>query len=213
MLKVKTLVFNSFQVNCHIIYSQQGECILVDPSCYEPKECEQLVTFLAGNNLKPILAINTHCHIDHILGNSFVSEKYKIKVKAHERDMFYIDSAVEYGNMFGISLKTSPKIDEFVNDNDTIVIENEQLTILHTPGHTPGGISIYNKEGNFVLTGDTLFQANVGRTDLPGGNFNALSRSIKEKLYSLPDGTIVYCGHGIPTTIGFEAKNNPFVKK
>ncbi|MDD2550553.1 MAG: MBL fold metallo-hydrolase, partial [Bacteroidales bacterium] len=161
--------------------------------------------------LKPVLAINTHGHVDHILGNAFVKKTYNIDIAGNPEDLQLIQTATQHALMYGFTIDDVPLIDRYLNDGDEITFGNSKLKVLHTPGHSKGGICLLNTENGFILSGDTLFQGSIGRTDLPGGNYDQLIDSIKTKLLVLNPNTKVYTGHGESTSIGWEKENNPFL--
>lgn len=213
MIKIKQFVFNPFQENTYILYDETGECVIIDPGCYSTEEQEDLVEFIQSNRLAPKYAIITHGHVDHVLGNGFVKNKFGIDILGHPEDMVLLQSAVSHAMMFGLAIDTVPGIDIYLNDNDTVKFGSSELRVIHTPGHSCGGICLYNAEQKFLLAGDTLFKASIGRTDLPGGNYDQLIGNISEKLMTLGDEVTVYSGHGNPSTIGWERQNNPFLLK
>jgi hydroxyacylglutathione hydrolase len=209
MISIKKFVFNPFEVNAFILSDETKECILIDPACYEDFEKKELSDFIDRNSLKPVKLLNTHCHVDHILGNSFISEKYKLSTEIHKAGLPLLGNLKGYGLMFGLTVENIPKPDKFIEDNQIIRFGNSSLKAIYTPGHADGSLVFYSEEG-FVIVGDVLFNASIGRTDLPSGNHELLIKNIKNKLFVLPDNTKVYCGHGPETTIAFEKENNPF---
>ena len=211
MITIKTFVFNPFQENTYVLFDETKECIIVDAGCHSPNERKELSDFIQNNNLKPILAINTHGHVDHILGNSFVKETYNIDIAGNAEDLPLIQTATQHALSYGFTIDEVPLIDKPLNDGDEITFGNSKLKVLHTPGHSKGGICLLNTEEKFVLSGDTLFQGSIGRTDLPGGNYEQLIDSIKTKLLRLDPNTKVYSGHGDSSSIKWEQENNPFL--
>ena len=212
MINVKIFPFNPLQENTYILYNQDSQCIIVDPGCYSEAEREKMKDFIAEKALKPVMLVNTHCHLDHVFGNKFVAETYKLELFIHPGEKVVLDHAPTSGLMWNLPFDSySGKIHDLVPGKH-IVLGDEQLEILFTPGHSPASVSFYNKANGFLLAGDVLFRESVGRTDLPGGSPDVLMNSIKDKFYVLPDETIVYSGHGMPTTIGHEKKHNPYVK-
>jgi glyoxylase-like metal-dependent hydrolase (beta-lactamase superfamily II) len=213
MIKIESFTFNPFSENTYILYDETKECIIIDAGCYDVGEQNEMVNFIQTNNLKPVKLINTHSHIDHVLGNKFIAGKFQIPLQINKNDLEGLKQAHIYGTMWGINMQPSPMPDSYLEEEDTITFGNSDLKVFFTPGHSPGSVSLYSEKDGFVISGDVLFQMSIGRTDLPGGDFETLISSIKQKLYTLPDKTIVYSGHGEPTTIGFEKLNNPFVNK
>jgi hydroxyacylglutathione hydrolase len=213
MIKVESFAFNPFSENTYILYDETKECIIIDAGCYSKDERTEIIEFIETNNLKPIKLIDTHSHIDHVLGNKFILENYKIPYYLNEHDLEGLKQAHIYGTMWGINMQPSPLPDFNIKEGDKITFGNSELKSIFTPGHSPGSISFYSEKDGFIISGDVLFQLSIGRTDLPGGDFDTLINSIRQKLYVLPPETVVFSGHGEPTTIGFEQQNNPFVNK
>jgi glyoxylase-like metal-dependent hydrolase (beta-lactamase superfamily II) len=211
MIKIHRFPFNDFQVNTYVVYDDTKDCIIFDPGMYYENEKDTLTDFIASNNLKPVLLVNTHAHIDHIIANDFIAKKYQIKLAAHEESQNFLKHAKEYGRNFGIELDEVKPIDIFIDEEKPLKFGNSELQILYTPGHADGSLCFYAKEADFVITGDVLFFQSIGRTDLPTGNYDLLQESIWEKLFTLPEKTTVYPGHGPETTIGYEKLHNPFV--
>ena len=172
-----------------------------------------LYHFIKENELKPVRLINTHCHIDHILGNRYVSEYYKLIVEAHRADEFLATTARSYGLNFGIQMDAAPAIGKFLDEGMQVHFGNSFLDIVHIPGHSPGGIVFYHQAEGFMIVGDVLFNGSIGRSDLPGGNHNLLITNIKNKLFSMDEKMVVYPGHGPSTSIGKEKRTNPFFSK
>jgi len=211
MLHVKKFIFNPFQLNAYVVYNETGEAFLFDPAVSNPAEMKQLDDFIRENRLIPRLLINTHSHIDHIIGNHQVAEKYKIPLAAHPDGQPFLDRAFESAARFGLSLNQVKPIDQSLQENETLKLGKDTLQILNTPGHADGSLCFYAEKESFVITGDVLFYQSIGRTDLPTGDYDVLQKSIWEKLFVLPDETIVYPGHGPDTKIGREKRENPFV--
>lgn len=212
MLTVQSFTFNPIQENTYVLYNENRECCIIDPGCYFASEEQALKDFIAQNQLKPVLLLNTHCHLDHIFGNRFVHAEYGLLLHIHPQEEKMLELGPVSGELYQLPFVNYDAELKFFKEGDEIRIGNDVLHVLFTPGHSPGHIVFYNAENKFVISGDVLFQGSVGRTDLPGGNFALLEQSIKTQLYTLPADTIVYCGHGDSTTIGDEMKTNPFVK-
>lgn len=211
MISVKRFPFNPYQVNTYVLHDETGECIIVDPGMDGANEIAEFENYLASNNLKPVKLIITHAHIDHIISNQYVSEKFGISLAAHPDSVIFVDNAVVYASTFGFKMDEVKSIDEFLIENQDIEFGNSKLRVLETPGHADGSICLYSEDDNFVVTGDVLFRESIGRTDLRTGDYDLLQKSIWEKLFTLPDSTTVYPGHGPSTNIGFEKIHNPFV--
>lgn len=211
-MKIYKFTFNYFGENTYVLYDNTGECAIVDPGCCNNSEENILSEFIKKENLKPKYLLNTHCHIDHILGNAFVKEKYKIPLLINKNEEPVLKSGISISQAYGISYNPSPSADSFIDEQDEVKFGDTTLKIVFTPGHSPGSICFINHRIKAIIGGDVLFNGSIGRTDLPGGDFQTLENSIIKKLYTLPDEYIVYCGHGEETTIGFEKYNNPFVR-
>jgi len=210
MIKITQLVFNPFQENTFVLYNDKNECIIVDPGCYEDNEKEQLNYFIKNNNLIPKRLINTHCHVDHVLGNSFVKNSYNVVFSIHKDDLPLLKRVTQHGIAFGLEIDAPPEMDEFLEEGSKISFGDSIINIIHVPGHSPGSIALYSEPDKFIMVGDVLFQGSIGRTDLPGGNHDTLINSIQKKLMVLPHDTLIYPGHGPSTTIGEEYNSNPF---
>ncbi len=187
------------------------ECIVIDPGCYFNEEKDLLKTFIAKNNLKPVLLLNTHCHLDHVFGNKFVAETYNLTLHLHEKEQQLLAFAPASGLMYNMPFDNYQGGFKFLKEGDKVLLGKDELHVIEAPGHSPGSICFYCKDQNFVIGGDVLFQGSIGRTDLPGGNHQTLLNSIRQKLFVLPDETIVYSGHGATTTIGAEKMYNPYL--
>ena len=214
MISIHTFTFNPFQENTYILYNEQKHCIIVDAGCYFEEENNQLLNFIQQNNLQPVLLLNTHAHLDHVFGLKFLKEKFpNVPFTLHERELPVLHSLPVVSAKYGVPCDVPPTPDYFIDEKSELKLGDKKIEILFTPGHSPGSLSFYFGEEKFVLSGDALFQQSIGRTDLPGGDFSTLVQSIHDKLFSLPDETQVYSGHGSVTTIGEEKNFNPFVGK
>jgi len=211
-MKVQSFTFNSFQENSYVIYDESKECIIFDPGCSNSLEEKALQEFIESTDLTPVRLINTHCHIDHILGNQFISQKYDLPLEAHAGEVPVLESGKMVSQTYGIPYTESPPIAKYIEEGDEISFGQSTLKSLFTPGHSPASLSFHHADSKILIAGDVLFYGSIGRTDLPGGSFDTLIRSIKEQFFILPDDTVVYSGHGQSTTIGFEKANNPFLK-
>ena len=212
-MQIQVFTFNQFFENTIIVFDKTKECVIIDPGCYTISEKDTLQKYISTNNLIPVKLINTHCHIDHILGNNFIAKTYDLELEMNANDMELIKSSNEIAQLYGFTdYEMSPLPKKFLNEGDTLEFGNSQFKILFTPGHAPGHISLYSEKDGLLISGDVLFNNSIGRTDLAGGNYDLLIESIKNKILTLNDNTIVYCGHGPSTTIGNERLNNPFLK-
>jgi len=212
MIQIKSFVFNPFSENTYLLYDETNEAVIVDPGCYDKAEYQQLYDFIETNHLKPVRIINTHAHIDHVLGVAAIKAKYNIPFSLHRIDEPLLKAVKTYASNYGFAGFDEPEIDSYFDEGDTVTFGNSSLRLLFVPGHAPGHVAFVNDEQQFVIGGDVLFRQSIGRTDLPGGDFETLIASIKNKLFTLADGYTVYAGHMQPTTIGYEKKNNPFLK-
>ena len=211
-MNIKIFSFNQFFENTFIISDSTNECIIIDPGCYDKNEKQILQDYILANNLVPTRLINTHCHIDHILGNNFVSKTWDLELEIHHKDIDLLKNSKNVADLYGfVNYENSPIANKFLVEGDIIEFGKSKLEVLFTPGHAPGHISLYSKNENFIISGDVLFNNSIGRTDLPGGNYNTLIDTIKSKFLCLEDSTVVYCGHGPSTTVGKERINNPFL--
>ncbi|PRY53899.1 glyoxylase-like metal-dependent hydrolase (beta-lactamase superfamily II) [Arcticibacter pallidicorallinus] len=211
MIQVKSFVCNPFQENTYLLYDETGQCVIIDPGMYTGAEQNTVTQFISENKLSPTLLLNTHCHIDHVLGNKFVFDSYGLLPQFHEGELPVITSVPAYSAGMGIQYDVSPLPVSFLGETGTISFGNSSLEIIFAPGHSPAHICFYSAEDSILIGGDVLFYRSIGRTDLPGGNHNQLLRSIRENIFALPDSCKVYPGHGPETTIGFEKQFNPFL--
>lgn len=212
MLSVQFFTFNPFQQNTYILYNQHGETIIIDPGCYTADEKATLVNYITANKLNVVQLINTHCHLDHIFGNKLVAETYSLELFIHPNEEQLLAMAPQTGQMYGTPFENYNGPLHFLNQGDIVKIGNDELQVLLTPGHSPGSICLYCEADKFIIGGDVLFRDSIGRSDLPGGDHNTLLSSIRKQLFTLPDEVKVYSGHGPATTIGYEKKNNPFLR-
>jgi hydroxyacylglutathione hydrolase len=212
MLAVKSFTFSPVQENTYILYNESGLCCIIDPGCYFPEERDELKTGIEKTGLTPVLLLNTHCHLDHVFGNKFVAETWGLTLHLHPKERPVLDFAPQSGLMWQLPFDNYSGPFVYLEPGKKIKIGEEELEIRFVPGHSPGSVAFYHEAGNFVIGGDVLFSAGIGRTDLPGGDYDTLVNSIQTQFFTLPDDTKVYSGHGPVTTIGYEKMNNPFVK-
>ncbi len=212
MLNVVFFTFNPFDENTYIIANEKKQCWIVDPGMYDEQEVARMKSYITEKQLQPQGIINTHAHIDHILGVNAMKEAYNIPFGIHKDEQMILDRADVTAAMFGFELKNPPKQTHYISELEPLKLGDDTLQVFLTPGHSPGSISFYYKPGNWVISGDVLFSGSIGRTDLPGGNFDTLIKSIRTHLFTLPSETQVLSGHGPATEIGEEKKNNPFLK-
>lgn len=211
-MNVQKFTFNPFEENTYVLYDDSGECAIVDPGCYNEEEQKVLTGFIEDHDLKPVILLNTHCHLDHIFANRHISEKYGLGLHAHEEESIVLHSAPKMAHLYGLDLTPSPDIAKKIDEGEQVSFGKTSLDIVFTPGHSPGSVCFLEPETRVVIAGDVLFLDSIGRTDLPGGDHDTLLRSIRDKLLPLEDEWKVYCGHGPDTTIGRERRYNPFVR-
>lgn len=212
MLNIQSFVFNAFQENTYLVYDEHGNCAIFDPGMSNHNEEQQILGFIKDKGLTPIALYNTHCHIDHVLGNRFIFDQFGLMPQLHEDEVPVLVSVEVRAPMFGMRYDTSPIPEEFLKEGQLIKIGSHELSILLVPGHSPAHLCFFSADHKFLIGGDVLFKNSIGRTDLPGGNHQQLLDNIKHKVYTLPDETIVYPGHGPHTTVGSEKATNPFIR-
>jgi len=212
MIRIKSFVCNPYQENTYVLYDDTGAAAIVDPGMYGPQEEQQVRGFLDAEGLKPELLLNTHCHIDHVLGNRYIYETYGLLPQFHEGELPLLIEVQNYAPQMGIRYETSPIAETFLPATGSVTFGQNELKLIFAPGHSPAHLCFYSPEEGFLIGGDVLFRNSIGRTDLPGGNHRQLLENISRMIYTLPDETVVYPGHGPETTIGYEKKTNPFVR-
>lgn len=213
-MKVSRFIFNMFGVNTYVLWDPESlECAVVDPGMIDDSEADALYGFIESRKLHVTQLIDTHSHLDHIFGNARVKEKYGVEIKAHPDDAFLAADLPSQAQRFGLRLPlTAQAIDVELHDGDTLYLGKEHIEIIAVPGHSPGSIALYCPESDFVITGDALFAGSIGRTDLPKGDYETLLASIRNRLMTMPDSTVILPGHGGESTIGRERVANPFIK-
>lgn len=212
MITVQTFTFNPYQENTYLLIDENKNCIIIDPGMHSAAEEEEFKAYILQNQLTPILLLNTHCHIDHVLGNKYVYEQWQLKPNFHEGEIPVLVAVDNYAPQMGIRYETSAIPESFIEEGDLITLGNHKIKAILAPGHSPAHLCYYSEAAKVLIGGDVLFRNSIGRTDLPGGNHQALLDNIKSKIYTLPEDTVVYPGHGPTTTIGYEKKNNQFVR-
>ena len=212
MVQVKSFTFNFFNENTFVLWDDETkESAIIDPGVYSSDEQITLTDFITNQHLNVKFLINTHCHIDHILGCKFVKKKFNPVYYAPEKDILLLENSVMQAQMFDINFEEPPSPDKLINDETELFLGDSKIVFLFTPGHTPGEYCLYLEKEKICITGDVLFKEGIGRTDLWGGNYDALINSIQNKLFSLPDDVKIYPGHGDESTIGYEKQYNPFL--
>ena len=211
MIEIKSFVFNPFSENTYLLFDETKEALIIDPGCYEPAEHEQLNGFIKSQGLKPVGIVNTHAHIDHVLGVEKLKTTYRIPFALHKLDEPLLRAVKTYAPNYGFPVFSEPEVERWLKEGETVEFGNASLGIVFVPGHAPGHVAFVDHDQKFVIGGDVLFRQSIGRTDLPGGDMGTLLHSIRTQLFTLPDDYTVYAGHMQPTTIGFEKKHNPFL--
>ena len=210
-MKIKLFVFNQLEENTYLLISEDNECVLIDPGCFDEFEKERLRKYLQENDLTLKRVLNTHLHADHVFGNSFIFHQYGIGAEAHQADEFLLEKTSRWAMLVGLGkADDATPLRNYLNEGDVIKVGDIELNVLHVPGHSPGSLVYYAPKDNCVFVGDVLFKRCIGRTDLEKGNHNDLITNIRSKLLTLPDETVVFSGHGPRTTIGEEKRENPY---
>lgn len=212
MFHIRNFVFSPIHENTYVLYNDSKECIIIDPGCYFDDEKQQLLDYVKKTGLVAKLLLNTHCHLDHVFGNKFVHETFGLTLHLHTNEQKMLEMAPASGLMWGMPFDNYQGNFIFIKEGDVLRLGDDELKVIEAPGHSPGHVCFYCEKQGFIIGGDVLFQGSIGRTDLPGGSFDTLIKSIKTKLFTLPDETIVYSGHGEVTTIGEEKMYNPYLK-
>ena len=210
MIKIHYFTFNPFQENTYVLSDETGEAVIIDPGCYDKQEREELSDYIHTRGLEVKLLLNTHGHIDHVLGNDFVKNTYKVPFWIGEHDLTTLKAVETYASNYGFPTYQHTDPDAFLKEGDTVKFGNSKLSVVFVPGHAAGHIAFFNTEQRFCIGGDVLFRQSIGRTDLPGGHYDTLIESIHTKFFTMPDDMVVYPGHGPETTIAFEKAHNPF---
>lgn len=208
-IHVQSYVFNPIQENTYILYTDNKDAVIIDPGCYFREEKKALSDFIDQHQLHVRALLNTHGHIDHVLGNSFVADTYKVDFYLHKEDLQTLKAVSSYAHLYGFdAYETSPEPNHWLNHGDVLTFGSIKLNVIFGPGHAPGHVAFYSEENNLLVGGDILFKGAFGRVDLPGGDMETLKKTIFTKIFTLPEETVVYSGHGDPTTIGVEKKTN-----
>lgn len=211
MLHTQVFSFSPVQENTYVLYNEQNKAIIIDPGCYFPAEQETLKNFISDTELAPVRLLNTHCHLDHVFGNKWVHDTWGLELHLHKGEEAMLQLAPLSGEKWGLPFTNYTGPLHYLEEGDRVSLGNDVLKVLLAPGHSPASICFYCENQGFLIGGDVLFRESIGRTDLPGGDHATLLASIRNKLFVLPDDTIVYPGHGVPTTIGHEKTHNPFL--
>ena len=212
MTELKTFVFNPFGVNTYIIYRQNAEGFIIDAACMDEGESRQVIDFIENEKINIKGLLNTHCHVDHLLGVEYLRNHFSTEFYCCEEDQFLIDNSKAQGQFFGLKVNKPSRPDRYISESDRLFLNDGEIDIMHVPGHSPGSVVFFLKDEKKLFSGDVLFSGSIGRTDLPGGDYKVLVEGIKEKLLILDNETEVFPGHGPSTTIGNEKFLNPFLQ-
>ncbi|HYF33420.1 MAG TPA: MBL fold metallo-hydrolase [Chitinophagaceae bacterium] len=211
MLTVKGFVFSPIEENTYVLYNESGDCCIIDPGCYYSNERNELKDYILSHRLRPKYLLNTHCHLDHVFGNKFVHDTWDLKPWIHPDEKQVLDFAPIAGMHWNLPFDHYTGDVMYITENDVFRLGEDELKVIPAPGHSPGHVCFYNQQQQFLIGGDVLFRESIGRTDLPGGDFETLIRNIRERLFVLPAEVVVHPGHGPETTIGYEKLHNPFL--
>lgn len=212
MIQIKTFYLNDLRECCYILYDETKECVIIDPGIQSAGEQERIVKFIESNGLKPVKLLCTHGHFDHIMGNAFVTKKWNIPTYIHPEDKGQMERAQQYCQMFGYTIEQPPLDTIDLEEGVPVTFGHSKLDVLYTPGHTRGGVCFYSAPDKFIITGDSLFAGSIGRTDLPGGDYDLLMESLLTKICKVDPQSRVFPGHGPETTIAHELNSNPFLR-
>ena len=212
-MNIKRFVTNPIGENCYVVWDETHEAAIIDCGAWEEDKHEKIAHFIEENGLRPVLSLQTHMHFDHILGAPLLQKRYGLQPLCHASEQPVYDFLPTMTReWFGMQV-TEPlvPVKEYLTDGQELTFGHLRLRVLHTPGHTPGGLCFYFPDQKALFSGDTLFQGSIGRSDLPGGSHQALVQAVRSRLLSLPDDTVVYPGHGPSTTIAYERQFNPYL--
>jgi len=212
MITIQDFCFSAFQENTYVLYNELKEAIIIDPGCYTRIEEKILSDFILKENLKPTLLLNTHCHLDHVFGNNYISETYGLTAHIHPNEQIVLDRLPEAAAKWGVPTEAYKGPIQYIQEGEMIQFGTDTFKVLLTPGHSPGSVCFYHAGQDFMIGGDLIFKDGVGRTDLPGANPLDLIKSIREQIFPLPDSLTIYSGHGPATTWGREKEHNPYIK-
>lgn len=211
-MTIKTFTFNPFQENTYLVFDETNEAVIIDAGCLQTAEKQALSRFIEDNKLTLKRVLNTHLHLDHQFGNKYLFDTYGIAPEACVEDEFLLENVVAQARSYGFPVtEEAQPLGAYITENQELTFGNSSLKAIHAPGHSPGSMVLYSEKDGVMFAGDVLFQGSIGRTDLPKGDYASLILAITKKLLVLPDSTVVYCGHGPSTTIGYEKKNNPYL--
>ena len=211
MLHIKCFTFNPFQENTYLLYDEEGTATLIDPGCYTEEEKQELEAFIRKEKLQVTQLLNTHCHIDHVLGNAWAIDRFQVTLQIHALEVPVLKSVEVYAPNYGFRDYVQSTASSFLAEGQEIQVGKEKLRCIFVPGHAPGHLVFYHEASKRCIAGDALFKGSIGRTDLPGGNHALLLEKIKSQLFVLPEETVIFPGHGPESTFGHERRSNPYV--
>lgn len=211
MLHCVPFVVNPFQENTWLLHDGRG-ALLVDPGCWNTAEEHRLEAYVTQHGLRVVRCLNTHGHIDHVMGNAWAHRRFGLLPEIHADDLDLLHRAPAIGQLYGVPCEASPEPAAHLADGDEVRLGDLSFEVIHVPGHSPGHVALLCREAGHLVGGDVLFQGSIGRTDLPGGDLDQLLHSIRTRLLVLDDGVVVHSGHGPDTTIGAERRGNPFLR-
>ncbi|NND77526.1 MAG: MBL fold metallo-hydrolase [Flavobacteriales bacterium] len=211
-MKIKKFTFNPFSENTYVVSDENKQAAIFDPGMSDRLEEEEVMNYLNENGLEMKYLVNTHCHIDHIIGNQFIADKFQLKLQSSEKESLTLGFAGASAQMWNVPFAGSPNIEILLKEGDVLKVGIDEWEVFEVPGHSVGHLIFVNRDSRSIIGGDTLFQGSIGRTDLPGGDHEQLLKNIKEKMFCLPDEFVVYSGHGPETTIGSEKQHNPWLQ-
>ncbi|MBR6593194.1 MAG: MBL fold metallo-hydrolase [Prevotella sp.] len=214
MLNIKTFVFNPFQENTYVVSDDRNEAVIIDCGAFFNEERKELTDYIDKNNLKVVHLLSTHGHIDHNFGNNTIADYYNVRPEVHKADAGLMRRLSEQALAFcNFHLEYDmPEVSDYLNDGDIIRFGNHEIKVIHTPGHSPGSTVLYIADEDVAFSGDTLFMMSIGRTDLEGGSFSDIQKSLLRMIKELPDNTKVFPGHGPQTSIAKEKLHNPYIR-
>lgn len=212
MIKVHQLTYSPFAENTYVLTDEESQAVIIDPGMYGSDEEAHFDAFVKERELKPVALWLTHAHLDHVFGVNFVCQRYGLTPLVNKEERYLYENAQTFAQNYGLDMKALVEPKYTIDGDDSLKFGGQQISLLFAPGHSPGSICFYSSEQNWLIGGDVLFQGSIGRTDLPGGDFDTLINSIKTQLFELPGETRVYSGHGPATTIAVEKLTNPFLQ-
>ncbi|MBW7867163.1 MAG: MBL fold metallo-hydrolase [Brumimicrobium sp.] len=211
-MRIVKFIFNPIQENTYIVFDEQKNAVIIDPGCYFQEERDLLRNYISENQLNICAILNTHAHLDHVMGNAFMKREFGVDLYLHQADLPTLAMGEKSAQLYGMyQFEPSPLPDKYLEDKQKLQFGDMEFEVIFGPGHSPGHVAFYSSKDKLVINGDILFKGSYGRVDLPGGNFDVLKHTITQRMFLLPDDTVVYSGHGTETTIGDERMSNPIL--